>query len=165
MPNPSLNLVLAGILPLLASCVSEPIALAPVGPGPVANGAASTWKGDLEVYTETEEFCEDEMSWFPHTDYQIYTADGKRLKRVWNHQNHQDESPAVVTLPPGKYVVQAQAQFYGRVIVPVVIKPGETTRVILQPGWKPGKEIARSDLVQIPNGYAVGWRAELPLNQ
>ncbi len=156
------TLLLPGVIPLLASCALQPIALAPVGPGPAAYAASSNGKGDLEVYTETQEYYEDEMSWFPHTDYQIYTSEGKRLKRVWNHRNHEDENPAVVALPPGQYVVKAWAERYGLVRVPVVIKAGETTRVILQPGWKPGSAL-KSNVVQIPNGYCVGWRADLPV--
>jgi hypothetical protein len=152
-------LSLAGLAALLASCASQPLALAPVGPGPLARPASSPPKGDLQVFTETEEYYEDEMCWFPHTDYQIYTEDGKRLKRVWNHHDNEDEFPATVALPPGKYVVKASAEFYGTVSVPVIIKPNETTTVILQPGWKPGN-VSRSDLVRMPNGYFVGWRAD-----
>ena len=152
-------LSLVGLAALLASCASQPLALEPVGPGPLARTASSPPKGDLQVFTETEEYYEDEMSWFPHTDYEIYTAAGKRLKRVWNHHDHEDEFPATVTLPPGKYIVKASAEFYGLVSVPVIIKPNETTTVILQPGWRPGN-VARTDLVQMPNGYFVGWRAD-----
>lgn len=154
--------LLLGLVPLLASCASQPIALAPVGPGPLVNGASSARQGDLQVYTEREEYFEDEMSYFPHTDYEICTIDGKHLKHVWNHQNHEDENPAVVTLAPGEYLIKGSADFYGLVTVPVVIKPGETTRVILEPGWKPAATVATSDLVQMPNGYAVGWRADRP---
>ena len=156
---------LLGVIPLWASCAMQPIVLTPVGPGPFVNGASSNGKGDLEVYTETEEFYEDEMSYFPHTDYEIYTPDGECLKHVWNHQNHEDEHPATVTLPPGRYVVRAWADLHGLVEVPVVIRPNETTRVVLQPGWKPGETVPKSDLVQMPNGYFVGWRADLPLKQ
>ena len=150
------------VIPLLSSCASPPIALAPVVPGFSVNGATSNRKGDLQVYTETEEYYADEMSYFPHTDYEIYTPNGKRLQRVWNHQGHEDESPAIITLAPGEYVVKAQAEFFGMVTVPVVIKPNKTTRVVLQPGWQPDDTAAKSALVQIPNGYFVGWRADLP---
>ena len=97
---------LAVVTPLLASCASRPIQLSTVGPGPTAYSASSPGKGNLQVFTQTEEYYEDEMSYFPHTDYQIYTLDGKRLKLVWNHQSHQDEDPAVVSLPPGEYEVK-----------------------------------------------------------
>jgi hypothetical protein len=160
-----LRYLLLGIIPLLASCASQPITLAPVGPRPVAWEplAPSSGNGQLQVFTATEEYdWNRDVPFFPHSDYQLYTADGQRLKRVWNHQTHEDETPAVVTLPAGNYVVKADAELYGVVSVPVVIKPNQTTRIILQPGWKPGATVASSDLVQIPGGYPVGWRADLP---
>ena len=156
---------LLGGISLLASCALQPIALAPVGPGPFAAEAYSSGKGDLEVYTRTAEYYVDDMSYFPHTDYEIFTTDGKHLRHVWNHRNHEDEYPAVVTLPAGEYVVKAWADSYGLVTVPVVIKPNETTRVILQPGWKPGGTVAKTALVRIPNGYFVGWCAALSSKQ
>ncbi len=149
------------LIPLLASCASTPLTLAPVGPGPQARPGTERGMGDLQVYSEPEEYSEQELSYFPHTDYQLFTADGRHLRRVWNHSSHEDETPAVVSLLPGQYVVQAQAEFYGRVSVPVVIEPNRLTRVILQPGWNPGANVVRSELVQIPQGYCVGWRAEI----
>ncbi len=161
----STKFCLFSVIPLLASCASQPIILAPVGPGPFRVAVAPNGAGHLQVYTETEEYYEDDQSYFPHTDYEIYTVDGKRLKRIWNHQNHEDEYPATVALPPGQYVVKAQADFYGLVSVPVVIKEHQTTRVILQPGWKPQRTVSASELVRMPNGYFVGWRARLPSEQ
>ncbi len=146
---------------LLTSCASPPIILAPVGPGSGAPAASIRGKGDLQVFTETEEYLEDDLLYHPHTDYQLCTAAGERLKRIWNHQNHEDENPATVSLTPGEYLVKARAEFYGSVTVPVVIKPNRTTIVILQPGWKPHTGAATSELVQLPNGYSVGWRAEI----
>ena len=153
------------LLPLLASCAFQPITLGPVGPGPGPSylSSPSLGKGQLQVYTETEETEMDkDVPYFPHADYELYTIAGKHLQRVWNHQDREDETPTVVTLPAGQYLVQADAALYGPVSVPVVIQPNQLTRVILQPGWKPGKEVARSELVNMPNGYPVGWRAELP---
>jgi hypothetical protein len=158
--NPTL--LLLGVIPLLASCAIQPIALAPVGPGPFPSGAAADGKGDLQVYTETQEFYDNEMSYYPHTDYELYTRDGRFLKHVWNHQDHADELPATVSLAPGEYVVRAWADLHGLVEVPVEIQPGQTTHVVLQPGWKPGGVVPKTDLVQIPNGYFVGWRAHVP---
>jgi hypothetical protein len=155
-------LLCAAAAPLMVSCALQPIALAPVGPNPFRAGASSVDRGDLVVYSETEEYFEDDMFYFPHTDYQIYSTDGRLLKRVWNHQNHEDESPATVSLPPGHYIVKAWAEFYGLTSVPVVIKANRTTKLILQPGWNPGKTVAAAQTVRMPNGYPVGWRAELP---
>jgi hypothetical protein len=149
------------IVPLLVSCAPAPMTLAPVGPGAFAPPAFARGMGALQVYTEPEEYYEDDMSYFPHTDYQLLTPDGKHLRRVWNHNTHEDETPAVVSLPPGRCVVRARAEFYGLVSVPVVVEPNKLTKVILQPGWSPGPNVSYSDLVQIPEGYFVGWRAGL----
>ena len=157
--------LLLGVIPLLASCASQPVTLAPVGPHPVAGEQflPSSGNGKLQVFTETDEYeYNEDVPFFPHRDYQIYTAEGRRLKRVWNSQSHQDETPAVVTLPAGNYLVKADAEFYGVVSVPVVIKPSQTTLVILQPGWKPGRAVVSAALVRMPGGYPVGWRAGLP---
>ncbi len=149
-----------GVIPLLASCASQPIALGPVGPPPWADVTFPATNGRLEVFSEIREYDEDDAYYFPHSPYTIYTADGKRVRYVWNHHNHEDENPTVVKLPAGEYVIKADATLYGPVSVPVVIKPGQTTRVVLQPGWKPSGEYAASDLVRMPNGYPIGWRAK-----
>lgn len=155
--------VLSIFVPLLAGCASQPFALSPVGPRPAAWDwiAASTGRGQLQVFTETDE-CEvdHDVPFFPHRDYQVYTTDGRYVRRVWNSQNHEDETPAIVNLPAGSYVIRADAEFYGLVKVPVVIRPNELTKVVLQPGWNPRQAVAKSDLVRMPDGYAVGWRAE-----
>jgi hypothetical protein len=154
--------LLLGAIPLLTSCASQPIALAPVGPRPGEIVVSPAAAGRLQVFSETEEYDEDDQYYFPHSDYTIYTVDGKRVKHVWNHETREDETPLVVTLPAGRYVVRAEAELYGLVTVPVVVKPGQTTRLVLQPGWTPPGQPAGSELVQMPNGYAVGWRADLP---
>jgi hypothetical protein len=157
-----------GVIPLLASCASQPIALAPVGPRPVAGKQflPSSGQGRLQVFTETEETEVDhDVPYYPHRDYRIYAADGRRLQQVWNSQSREDNTPAVVSLPAGRYLIKADAELYGPVTVPVVIKPGQTTKVILQPGWKPSKEIAEADVVRMPDGYPIGWRADLPLQK
>ena len=157
--------LLLGVIPLLASCASPPIALAPVGPRPVAGAQLlpSSGNGCLQVFTETKEYeYNRDVPFYPHRDYQIYAADGRYLRRVWNSRSHEDETPSLITLPAGNYVVKADAEFYGPVSVPVVIVPNRTTRVILQPGWKPGTAAPNAQFVHMPNGYLVGWRADLP---
>ncbi len=160
--------LLLGVVPLLASCASQPITLAPVGPRPVASERflPSSGEGQLQVFTETKEWAgSDDVPYFAHRDYHLYTVEGTRLKRVWNSQNHEDQSPAVVTLPAGSYIVRANAENYGLVAVPVLIKPGRTTTVILQPGWKPGAATTGAEVVRLPNGYPVGWRADLAMDE
>ncbi len=151
-----------GLVPLLSACTLQPITLAPVGPGPFAQAATPPGSGQLQVYTKTEEYWDDDLSYFPHTDYQIYSATGKRLEQVWNHHDHEDEYPTLVTLQPGRYTVKAWAEGYGLVIVPISIQANLKTLVVLQPGWNPGQAVPATDLVRMPNGYDVGWRATVP---
>ena len=150
--------LLVGLIPMLVSCGVKRIPLAPVGPPPRDDASPSPRDGQLQVFSETEEFQEGNAYYFPHSAYKICTVEGKRMEYVWNRRGHEDGTPAVVTLPAGRYLVEAEATLYGPVSVPVVIKPGQTTRVMLQPGWKPSRQYAASDLVTMPNGYAVGWR-------
>ncbi len=153
---------LLAILGLLSSCTSQPVTLAMIGPRPLAGSAPSVGAGWLQVFSETDEYTDDDEYYFPHRDYLIYTTTGKRLRQVWNHHDRFDETPTIVPLPAGQYVVKADADFYGRVTIPVEIRANQTTRVVLQPGWKPTGAFSSSDLVQLPNGYWAGWRAELP---
>jgi hypothetical protein len=153
--------LLLSIIPFLASCASQPVRLATVGPAPFSSESPLIREGRLQAFTEPSETVEDDVYYFPHSAYQIYTPDGKRFRYVWNHHTHQDEAPSVVTLPVGEYLIEANAEFCGRVVVPVVIKPNRTTRVVLQPGWKPNHKASLSQLVQSPSGYFVGWRADV----
>lgn len=146
-------------IPLLASCASAPLALPAVGPGPFAHVTSPAGTGQLQVYTEPEEYFADQWLYYPHSDYQLYDANGKRLRRVWNHNTHEDELPAIVSLAPGTYLIEARAEFHGLVKVPVLIEAHKLTRVILQPGWTPRAKFDNADLVQFPKGYPIGWSA------
>ncbi len=142
---------------VLAGCSSLPITLDPVGPGRFA-ARSSGREGDLEVFTQTEEYNDGDIIRYPHTDYQVYTSDGRRFKRVWNSLPGGDEFPADVSLPAGSYVVRAWAEGYGTVSVPVVIETNRVTRVVLQPGWRPKGHFDEAELVRFPSGYFVGWK-------
>ncbi len=162
--QPKTALLMPVLALALTSCFPPPLTLAPVGPAPLAAGPGmpASGLGQLQVFTETDEYEVDhDVPFFPHRDYEVCTAEGKRLKRVWNSQSHEDETPAMVSLPPGRYLVKADAEFYGPVTVPVLIAPNALTKVVLQPGWKPGQTVADSQLVRMPEGYFIGWRAGL----
>lgn len=93
----------------------------------------STPGGYLIVYTETEEVGSfDEDTYYPHTSYMIYTADGKRLKRVANHLSREDENPELVRLEPGKYVIVPDVLFKKGNVIGAVIENGKTTEVHLE---------------------------------
>ena len=148
-----------GLALLLAGCASAPVALAPVGPSPVAAGGAGS-KGQLQVYSAWEGRTEgNNPVWYQHADYTLYDQAGRRLRYVDNTVGNYERAPRIVTLPAGKYLVKAQADDYLRVAVPVVIEPGRITRVHLDGNWRPPASASAAELVSVPSGYPVGWRA------
>lgn len=164
----------------LLGCASSEIRLAaPLGPRPGVAAEAENL-GALEVFTARqpvvddvnfEEFfagdgflkdCEDPA----HTDYTLCSQDGKSLRRVKNSTHPQDEQPNLLRLAPGNYRVRAQSEgpdgMRATVVVPVRIEAGRTTRVHLLAPWTPNQALAGGDLVRLPNGQPVGWRATGP---
>lgn len=154
----------AGLVALLAGCSSTPVVLAPVGPNLMGfDGMAS--KGELQVFSRLTGRTEgDNPTWYQHTDYYIYDLHGKRLEHVDNAIGQYEEAPRRVALPAGRYFVKAQAKDYIWVDVPVKIEPGRTTRVHLDDSWRLPANTPKRELVRVPNGNPVGWRAESPKN-
>jgi hypothetical protein len=67
-----------------------------------------------------------------------------------------------VTLPKGTYTVVAWSDTSGEVSVPVAIEAGRITVVHLEmeKDWKEASAVIRSsDLVRLPNGQPIGFRA------
>lgn len=149
----------AVLISLLTGCSSTPVAVAPVGPNP-AGGKSYARNGQLEVFSALTSRTEgDNPTWFQHTDYTVYDQKGKTVKRVANEAGYYALSPRLVTLPPGKYIVQAEAKDYLSVKVPVVIKPGQITRVHLDDAWKPANT-PKTEIVSLPSGNPVGWNLD-----
>ncbi len=157
--SPAYCLTVVCFIPLLISCAStQPYVVAePVGPPP-----ASTHVGFLKVYSAREPYNNDGIdSYPPHTGYTIYSADGKVFKYVQNHMGLFDAGPTVVTLPAGTYKVVAKADRYEKVTVPVMIEEGQTTSIYLEDsGMSNIAQVSESDLVRLPDGTIVGWRAK-----
>ncbi len=146
----------------------------PVGPAPTA-GMMKSAGSQLEVYSARErepvDINKEEFLWDnafgrndflyepAHTDYTIYTMDGKVFKHVKNARNYEDSQPAAVSLPPGEYKVEARARDYGWVTIPVIVEPHKLTVVNLQPGLNPAvKSVDRADAVMLGGDRIVGWR-------
>jgi hypothetical protein len=147
---------------IMVGCSSTPIVLEPVGPAP-ANAAVPSHEGFLQVYTATEPHPDGDDTYYPHSSYHILTEAGKLWKYVPNHTGTMDESPAVVRIPAGNYKVVARTDGYGRVTVPVVVKGDKLTEVKLETwGRKKTPLTNEAAVVQLPNGYVVGWRAVVP---
>jgi hypothetical protein len=136
--------------------------LGPVGPE-TSRCVETTPTGYLKVYSATEDHNDGDTHFFPHTSYTVYSEDGKTVvKKVANAISIHDEDPSLVQLPAGKYIILAEAEHRGTVRIAAIIKPGQLTRVELEYGWKhrvpPGNV---PDLVRLPNGQVVGWRADV----
>jgi len=158
---------LLGIISVLSlvGCVSTPVAIAPVGPNSIETATTSS-EGTLEVYSrlsrQSDSQNENEggnATWYQHSNYSIYDQSGRLLKRVFNTMGHYDSAPQQVLLSPGQYVVKARAKDYFWVSVPVTIESGRTTRVHLDDNWRSPTDLLKSELVTLPNGNPVGWRA------
>jgi hypothetical protein len=173
------SLAIAAAAFCLAGCASAPkIALEqPLGPAP-AQRPAPSGNGSLVVYSarvpapldlnSDEWISQMHPEWNAfhyepaHTAYTIYAKDGQPVQTVANANDQHDPLPTVVSLAPGAYRVQAQAvdchQNRITVILPVVIKPGETTVAHLDSPWRP-PVYADNDVARLPCGRIIGWSA------
>ena len=70
--------------------------------------------------------------YFPHLSYFVESERGWPVRCVANHRNRIDETPEVVQLPAGRYVLVAEADGLGKVRVPLEISNATMTKVVLQ---------------------------------
>jgi len=157
------TLLVIGMLPVLVSCAATrgPLALGPVGPD-TSGRVEAIPTGYLKVYSATEDHNDGDVHYFPHTGYTVYSDDGKIVKKVANAIGVHDEDPTLAEVPAGTYTVLAESEYYGMVKVKVVIEPGKLTTVNLEYNKPSQRDPSKSnnDLVRLPNGSVVGWRAE-----
>jgi hypothetical protein len=173
------SLAMAAAAVCLAGCASAPkvAVVEPVGPAPML-GASSAGDGSLVIYSARMPAVIDlnRDQWLSemepglqalryepaHTGYTVYTKSGQRVETVPNARDATDETPFIVALAPGAYRVEAQAiNCDGNritVMLPVVIKPGQTTVAHLEGGWRP-QGYTESDVAKLPCGRVIGWRA------
>ena len=184
-----IQVLILGAAVLSAGCASTTTYVsAPVGPSP-GQQPEKAQTGVLQVYSARKEadvdlnkqaffwnndFGKNEFMYeAAHTDYNIYSEDGKLFDLVRNSHDYSDDQPAKVNIPAGTYKIEAEAEAGNvttvKVMVPVVIKPGETTVVHLERDWKPSRKLAKEKaFVQVYDGRLIGWRAEssaVPIGQ
>lgn len=153
-----------GLVSLLAGCSSTPVALGPVGPNPFG-GQYMAADGGLQVFSRLVGRIEgNNPTWYQHAGYSIYDPQGRLVKHVDNTTGKYDEAPQLVTLPAGKYFVKARAQGYLMVKVPVTISRGQITKVHLDDRWSRPANVSKDELVSLPDGNPVGWRATASIN-
>jgi hypothetical protein len=173
------SLAMAGAAIWLAGCSSLPkVAITdPIGPAPTL-GAASSGDGSLVVYSarvpaaidlnqdewvSNNDFGMSNLTYGPaHTRYTIYAKNGALVQTVFNSRDATDASPAIVTLAPGAYHIEAQAiDCKGariEVELPVVIRAGEMTVAHLEGGWHPQGRVD-NEVAKLPCGRPIGWLA------
>jgi hypothetical protein len=147
---------------LVASCAFAPPTIVHETVGPSLEVVNQEHNGFLQVYSATEWIADDDgPSLLKYTNYQIDAADGTLFKEVPND----DQEPTRVILPRGTYTVVALSDTSGKVSVPVAIETGKTTVVHLEreKDWKEAPAgIGSADLVRLPNGQPIGFRARHP---
>lgn len=133
----------------------------PIGPTPEL-GHHGPPTGYLMVYSATEEKQNGENTYaYPHSSYEILTADGKHLQRVSNSLSINDEQPEKVELPPGTYKVKAWSENDGLVMSTIIIKGGQTTTVDLDSNNSgKGKYLGSAEAVKTPSGSVIGYKAK-----
>jgi hypothetical protein len=149
---------------LLAGCVSQPhgLVLDPIGPpNPQLAGAGS--RGTLVVFSAFDPHGDfNDLPYLRHyTDYRIVSADGTLQQSIHNSNGPSLDGPKSVELPVGIYRVEAHANGYGLVTVPVVIQANQTTTVHLEgsASWPNNRALLGSNPVRLPDGEIAGWRA------
>ncbi len=176
----------AALLAWLTGCASAPRAAVSNRLGPCHPARlASAGEGTLQVYSATASppldtldpsagpffwnyayGRNDFLAGGAHADYSLYAADGRFLQRVCNSRNPRDPEPTLLKLPPGSYIVKAEAQDYPvlganlTIAIPVAIEPGETTTVHLQPNWTPAEETDPARAIRLADGRVIGCRSE-----
>jgi hypothetical protein len=143
---------------LATGCAVAPPTAARETVGPRVTAATAARHGFLQVYSRSIWTTADDLetSLLSYTDYDIKSANGATLKRVING----DDEPERVELPDGRYTVVDQADVSGTVSVPVAIEAGRITVVHLdQEAEQAFAGIAPTDLVRLPDGQAIGFRA------
>ena len=162
--NKSNALLALGLVPILVACAStgQVTVLEPVGPTPLrATAPKPESDGTLKVYSLRGIQTAEGVNYHPHTDYTLVSGANQR-KGIHNAAHQYDEDPVAVFLPAGAYAVEALAQGYRHVRVPVVIEAGRLTAVYLESSKRP--QVTQSDSqdwVRLPGGTTVGWRANL----
>lgn len=138
--------------------------LDPVGPSVSSSKTKNSTNGTLTVYSAYEvnaDFNARDPNRPEYSDYKICRPDGMLLQRVHNNSGTILQGVVPVVLPAGKYQVEARANGYGFVIVPVIIKANQNTVLHLEGGgfWPDESVFNQTNAVRLPDGFIVGWKA------
>jgi hypothetical protein len=113
--------------------------------------------GELVVYSATYVTAANQSLYPVHSDYTLADESGKPYD-IRNRSGLFGSDPAQVHLLPGRYEVKALRTGAGYVVVPVLIEAGQKTVLDLD-GTAMPQQSARNDVVRLPDGQVIGWRA------
>lgn len=92
-----------------------------------SDGGAAT--GTLVVNTFTEETRDGDVSYWPHTGYEILARDGTPVRRVANRRSPYDEKPERIALPPGTYLIRTRGRGTEPIELLVTVEAGRELTV------------------------------------
>ncbi len=144
----------------MAGCAGHPPYVVQEAVGPLR--VRPPHEGELVVYSATYVSTNEQSEYPTHTDYTLSDESGARLRQVANHSGDFGSDPARVRLPAGRYQVKALVSGGGYVVVPVIIEAGKKTIIDLDGTALPQNLPADNDVVRLPDGHVVGWRAGAP---
>ncbi|HEY4415273.1 MAG TPA: hypothetical protein VGO57_06240 [Verrucomicrobiae bacterium] len=157
------SLLFAGVI--LTGCATgqRDLTLDPIGPAASQPSVASA-DGMLTVFSGFKvnaNFNNPDPNRREYSNYKVYGNDGTLLQLVQNNSNGAPNSPATVSLAPGKYRIVARANGYGIVTVPVTIVAGKPTVIHLEGGyaWPNESAFNQMNAVRLPDGAIAGWRS------
>jgi hypothetical protein len=141
---------------------SDPLSIGVVRPKTL-NDPTESAHGYLKVYSAIDEFNDGGLAYYSHSSYAIYTIDGELFKSVENHISPRDESPELVALPAGSYLVIARSNRQGDVRIRVAIEEGQLTVLDLDLGAGDGQTVTFTRVVT-PYGQLIGGsRVQAPI--
>ena len=149
------------ILILALPCIlsAAPIALQATKPAPQQEPPPL---GMLKVFTDTEEFNDGDILYYPHTSYTVRRTDGSTFQRVRNHIGPDDSKPTLLRLPEGSYLITARASGAFDLKIPVTIKPRSLLLIYLESDWKSlMQKLSGIKLVKAPSGEIMGWMMQI----
>jgi hypothetical protein len=177
------SFALAAATVWLTGCASAPRVATMVDPVGPASSLADSGSGDglLLVYSAQrpafvdvgrDEYAPSSASVrgdtryeAAHTGYTVYSKTGEVIRQVPNATDQDDGTPSIVGLHSGNYRVEAEAVNCDgsriTVVMPVVIRAGQTTEAHLEGGWHPAVP-DNTQLAKLPCGRVIGWRASNP---
>ena len=84
-------------------------------------------RGYLTVYLRADESYDGNAWYLPQNLFAIYTIDGKLFRNVTSQYSTDEDTPEVLALPVGSYMVVARSEKEGYIRLPIAIKAGQRT--------------------------------------